>query len=209
MGLPPPHSSPPTTRPGLTRAVLALAQVTLEEPIRYARGDPIEKWLHAVLCLDATNYTPQVSGCPHPSECDLYWVDRDALFSYHSASESFLQRMVALFVASHYKNTPNDLQLMSDAPAHQLYVLLGPVDVNATRLPDVLAVVQARAPWLRHVSLLSCTPAEQPSSAAVPARTPYPLLQPIACLVEYPAYDTRLPYTLPFSRPHTCKLRGA
>ena len=51
--------------------------------------------------------------------------------------------MIALFVASHYKNTPNDLQLMSDAPAHQLFVLLGPVDINATRLPDILAVIQA------------------------------------------------------------------
>ena len=50
--------------------------------------------------------------------------------------------MIALFVASHYKNTPNDLQLMSDAPAHQLFVLLGKVDVNATRLPDVVAVAQ-------------------------------------------------------------------
>ena len=50
--------------------------------------------------------------------------------------------MVALFVASHYKNTPNDLQLMSDAPAHQLFALLGPVDVHSTRLPDVIAVVQ-------------------------------------------------------------------
>lgn len=36
-----------------------------------------------------------------------------------------LQRMMALYVASHYKNTPNDLQLMSDAPAHHLFVLLG------------------------------------------------------------------------------------
>ena len=50
--------------------------------------------------------------------------------------------MIALFVASHYKNTPNDLQLMSDAPAHQLFVLLGPVDKSATRLPDLLAAVQ-------------------------------------------------------------------
>ena len=121
-----------------------LREVSLEEPIRYARGDPIERWLHEVLCLDATSHTPQITGCPHPSECSLYWVDRDALFSYHSASEQFLQRMIALFVASHYKNTPNDLQLMSDAPAHQLFVLLGPVDVDATRLPDVVAVVQVR-----------------------------------------------------------------
>ncbi len=50
---------------------------------------------------------------------------RDTLFSYHKASESFLQRMMSLYVSSHYKNSPNDLLLMSDAPAHSLYVLLG------------------------------------------------------------------------------------
>ncbi len=44
------------------------------------------------------------------------------------ASEAFLQRAMALFVASHYRNTPNDLVLMSDAPAHHLFALLGPVD---------------------------------------------------------------------------------
>lgn len=36
-----------------------------------------------------------------------------------------VQRMMALYVASHYKNSPNDLQLMADAPAHHLFVLLG------------------------------------------------------------------------------------
>lgn len=65
---------------------------------------------------------------PHPDECDLYYVERDTLFSFHKSSEAFLQKMMALYVSSHYKNTPNDLILMSDAPAHQLYVLLGPVD---------------------------------------------------------------------------------
>ncbi|EOD28649.1 hypothetical protein EMIHUDRAFT_314847 [Emiliania huxleyi CCMP1516] len=116
--------------------------VSLEEPIRYAQGDPVERWLHGLLCLDATTSLPPVRSTPHPSECELYWVDRDALFSYHSASEAFLQRMLALCVSSHYKNTPNDLQLLSDAPAHQAFVLLGPVDVDAKRLPDILAVVQ-------------------------------------------------------------------
>ena len=115
---------------------------------------------------------------PHPSECDLYYVNRDTLFSYHKESEIFLQvsrttaqlffvfsvkvgylifllppfcvcvwhtskllvvnifivifelillsqRMMALYVASHYKNSPNDLQLMADAQSHHLFVLLG------------------------------------------------------------------------------------
>ena len=49
------------------------------------------------------------------------------------ASEAFLQRMMALFVASHYRNTPNDLVLMSDAPAHHLFALVGPVDETQVR----------------------------------------------------------------------------
>jgi N-acetyltransferase 10 len=48
--------------------------------------------------------------------------------------------MMALYVASHYKNCPNDLQLMSDAPAHHLFVLLGPVDEKKNHLPDILCV---------------------------------------------------------------------
>ena len=101
---------------------------------------------------------------PPVEQCDLYYVNRDTLFSYHRDSELFLQvkpdlsddvewlictgvynamkylcycrewcnevfvllqRMMALYVASHYKNSPNDLQLMADAPAHHLFVLLG------------------------------------------------------------------------------------
>ena len=68
------------------------------------------------------------------------------------ASEEFLQRMVALFVASHYRNTPNDLLLMADAPAHHLFVLLGPLDETVNALPDILAVAQvsrAAAGWHR------------------------------------------------------------
>lgn len=50
--------------------------------------------------------------------------------------------MMALYVASHYKNSPNDLQLMSDAPAHQLFVLLPPIEEGDNRIPDPLCVVQ-------------------------------------------------------------------
>ncbi|XP_024376532.1 RNA cytidine acetyltransferase 1 isoform X1 [Physcomitrium patens] len=118
-------------------------ELELAEPIRYKAGDPIEAWLNELLCLDAANHIPNIEGrLPHPQECQLYYVNRDALFSYHKESEMFLQRMMALYVASHYKNTPNDLQLMSDAPAHHLFVLLGPVDDTQNRMPDILCVLQ-------------------------------------------------------------------
>ncbi|XP_039122229.1 LOW QUALITY PROTEIN: RNA cytidine acetyltransferase 1-like [Dioscorea cayenensis subsp. rotundata] len=117
-------------------------KIELNESIRYASGDPIESWLYGLLCLDVTSYIPNISRLPHPSECDLYYVNRDTLFSYHKESEIFLQRMMALYVASHYKNSPNDLQLMADAPSHHLFVLLGPVDESKNQLPDILCVIQ-------------------------------------------------------------------
>ncbi|KAI4271439.1 MAG: hypothetical protein L6R35_006533, partial [Caloplaca aegaea] len=121
-----------------------LREITLSEPIRYAQGDSVEKWLNKVLCLDATLPTSKMTalGCPHPSKCELLHVNRDTLFSFHPVSEKFLQQMIALYVASHYKNSPNDLQLMSDAPAHQLYVLVPPIEDNSSRLPEPLCVLQ-------------------------------------------------------------------
>lgn len=123
----------------------SLREVVLDEPIRYAPGDPIEKWLNKLLCLDVSLSKSSkfaAKGCPHPSQCNLFYVNRDTLFSFHPVSEAFLQKMMALYVASHYKNSPNDLQLMSDAPAHQLFVLLPPIAEGDNRIPDPLCVVQ-------------------------------------------------------------------
>eukprot|EP00112_Aurelia_sp_Birch-Aquarium-sp1_P011190 Seg2357.3 transcript_id=Seg2357.3/GoldUCD/mRNA.D3Y31 product="RNA cytidine acetyltransferase" protein_id=Seg2357.3/GoldUCD/D3Y31 len=119
-----------------------LWELSLSESIRYANGDQVEKWLNELLCLDATVVPRISSGCPLPENCELYYINRDTLFSYHKASEVFLQRIMALYVASHYKNTPDDLQLMSDAPAHHLFCLLGPVDPAQNTLPEVFCFIQ-------------------------------------------------------------------
>lgn len=100
-------------------------QIQLDESIRYSPNDPIESWLSSLLCLNVNAVPHLSSGCPTPSACELYYVDRDALFSYHKAAEAFLHRMISIYVSSHYKNSPNDLQMISDAPAHHLFCLLG------------------------------------------------------------------------------------
>jgi N-acetyltransferase 10 len=105
-----------------------LREVNLEEPIRYGPGDAVEQWLSQLLCLDAADHAPRVPPTlPHPDDCELFYVERDALFSGHRVTELALQQMMSLYVASHYKNTPNDLLLLSDAPAHHLFVLTAPV----------------------------------------------------------------------------------
>ncbi|KAL3793559.1 hypothetical protein ACHAW5_002839 [Stephanodiscus triporus] len=148
-----------------------LRELDLSHPIRYALGDPVEAWLNNLLCLDCDSFdynntlgnkyhggiapTYQIGGsaaaielkggAPAPSECELYHVNRDALFSYHRLSESFLQKLWGLYTSAHYKNTPNDLQMLSDAPAHNVFVLLGPSAEQSNggdALPDILAIVQ-------------------------------------------------------------------
>ena len=118
--------------------------MSLDEPIRYGQSDPIEKWLNSLLCLDATQNNDDLRfGFPHPSECDLFFVNRDTLFSYHSSCENFLNKLMTIFVSSHYKNTPNDLQMLSDAPAHQIFVLLGNLEAatEQKKLPDILCAI--------------------------------------------------------------------
>ena len=84
-----------------------------------------------------------------------YHVNRDTLFSYHDASEIFLHQLMVLCVSSHYKNTPNDLQLLSDAPAHHVFVLVPPVLPSATTLPDILCVLQVSYyPYLHGVLVM-------------------------------------------------------
>jgi N-acetyltransferase 10 len=129
-----------------------LHELQLNESIRYANGDCIEKWLNDLLCLNCNDVLVNdcqylKKSCPIPDACDLYYINRDTLFSYHKISEIFLQHLMALYVSSHYKNTPNDLQMLSDAPAHHIFCLLPPFDNLTTtngagKLPEILCVVQ-------------------------------------------------------------------
>ncbi|KIM30804.1 hypothetical protein M408DRAFT_21631 [Serendipita vermifera MAFF 305830] len=127
---------------GVASKARTLKEIQLHVPIRYSSGDQVEKWLNGLLCLDASSLPRSTIYSGSPKDCQLFSVSRDTLFSYHPASELFLQRMIALYVASHYKNQPNDLQLMSDAPQHRLFVLLPPIADDENVLPDPIAVVQ-------------------------------------------------------------------
>jgi N-acetyltransferase 10 len=107
---------------------IPVRELSLSQPIRYAPGDPVEAWLNQLLCLDASVSTEETGGKPafKPEECTVHLLNKDSLFSFTPKSEEYLQKVMALFVESHYKNSPNDLQLLSDAPAHYLFVLIGP-----------------------------------------------------------------------------------
>lgn len=70
-------------------------------------------------------------------------MNRDALFSFHKGAEIFLANLMSIYVSAHYKNTPDDIQMVSDAPAHHLFALMAPISTDQTSVPQVLAVIQA------------------------------------------------------------------
>lgn len=123
-----------------------IRELQMDIPIRYGLNDPIEDWLNEFLCLNATSAVPLTGKPEFHSNCSLYFVSKETLFSYKKTSENFLHRIWSLFVSSHYKNSPNDLQLLADAPGHSIAVLLGPLKKAAkgerAKLPDVLCAAQ-------------------------------------------------------------------
>jgi len=119
-----------------------LKEVCMTDPIRYAMNDPIEEWLNKLLLLNATKAHPLSSGMPHPKKCNLYLLNKDTLFSHHKAAEMFLENLMSLFISSHYKNSPDDILLMSDSPGHYIFVLLGPIgEGKKNTVPDILCAI--------------------------------------------------------------------
>nr|UXY87049.1 N-acetyltransferase 10 [Cryptomonas sp.] len=118
-----------------------LQEIKMDEPIRYSKGDPVEKWLNEFLCLDNQISPILLNGCPDPKSCKLFLVDRNALFSEHKIAARFLQRIISLLSSVHYKNSPDDLQMICDAPSHRILILITILPISLGILPDILCVL--------------------------------------------------------------------
>ena len=110
----------------------------LSESIRYSSNDPVEKWLISSLILDTSPL--KIDFAPSPDEIKLVGVNKKILFSNHSASEKILEDLTSLFVSSHYKNSPDDLQIFCDSPNHYVFVGLSPVK-EGYEIPRIIFAV--------------------------------------------------------------------
>ena len=48
---------------------------------------------------------------------------------------------MSIFAFSHYRNSPDDLQILADAPSHRILVLTSPLKFSANLLPDILCTL--------------------------------------------------------------------
>ena len=112
-------------RDRLAASPFAIRDIHLDEPIRYARGDPVESWAARALLLDArpavTAALPAalVDDASATSESGLGQVDytvRRLTPDDLLADGPLLQEAFGLLVAAHYRTEPNDVARLLDAP---------------------------------------------------------------------------------------------
>ncbi len=94
-----------------------VTHLSLTEPIRWAAGDPLERWIFDVLLLDAQ--PAQLAGPIDPEHIEAVALDRDALLD----NEAQLREFFGLLVHAHYRTTPGDLHRLLDAPNLRLHAL--------------------------------------------------------------------------------------
>lgn len=105
-------------------------ELRLDEPIRWAPGDPLEQWLFRALALDATPVQEELVQGARADECLFQTLDRERLVD----REQDLNDLFGLLVLAHYRTTPFDLRHLLDGPNLSIGVLRHRGRIVATAL---------------------------------------------------------------------------
>ncbi|ASA77782.1 tRNA(Met) cytidine acetyltransferase TmcA [Thermococcus sp. 5-4] len=97
-------------------------ELHMEEPIRYAENDPIEKWLFDVLLLDAEPVELTEEDYELIKNKEVYFEEPD-LDDWFEKDREDLRNFVGIYILAHYRNRPSDVALLADAPHHRARVL--------------------------------------------------------------------------------------
>ena len=93
-------------------------QVKMHEPIRYAADDPVERWLFDALLLDAEPAELDEEDLEDIGKGDLVYVEYDPEYLFSREGERELRQLFGIYVLAHYRNEPDDLAILADAPHH-------------------------------------------------------------------------------------------
>jgi tRNA(Met) cytidine acetyltransferase len=97
----------------------AVTDLRLDDPIRYAAGDPVESWAFRALLLDARPPVDQLVADATPETVSYRTLSPADLL----ADEHLLRETFGLLVTAHYRTEPDDLARLLDAPNLRLRAL--------------------------------------------------------------------------------------
>ncbi|MDO6562188.1 GNAT family N-acetyltransferase [Amphritea sp. 1_MG-2023] len=102
--------------PYLDRLVPQRQLLRLQQPVRWAAGDPLERFSYQALLLDAepahlaSQPVKGLAYCFRP-------LDRDALLR----DSRLLKQLFGLLILAHYRTTPGDLRILLDSPNIEIW----------------------------------------------------------------------------------------
>ncbi|WP_049999021.1 tRNA(Met) cytidine acetyltransferase TmcA [Halococcus sediminicola] len=117
-------------RDHLADSDFSVVEARLDDPIRYAAGDPIEVWAFRALALDARPPVAPLVAAATPETVAYAQLDPAEL----RADEHRLREAFGLLVAAHYRTEPNDLARLLDAPNVSVHALLHEGHVGSVAL---------------------------------------------------------------------------
>lgn len=100
-----------------------LLEYEMIEPIRYSSGDPVEKFQFDVLCLDAEPCNIDESDLKEVELGQYEYVELDPEYLFSAEGEGLLRSLFGIYVLAHYRNEPDDLGMLADAPHHSIRVV--------------------------------------------------------------------------------------
>lgn len=93
-------------------------RLSLEQPIRWAAGDPLEAFTFDALLLDAEAAPAPGETASAAAAATIESIDRDDLVNH----EATLRQLFGLLVMAHYRTTPGDLRNLLDGPNCRLWL---------------------------------------------------------------------------------------
>ncbi|MBL4621695.1 MAG: tRNA(Met) cytidine acetyltransferase [Immundisolibacteraceae bacterium] len=105
-------------------------KITLQQPIRYAANDPLEKALFQSLILDASTDERPCPDNIDPTQLQITRINRDDLIH----DELTLRNLFGLLVLAHYRTRPLDLRQLLDGPNIRVWTLTHEERIVATAL---------------------------------------------------------------------------
>ena len=115
-----------------------LFEYEMNEPIRYANNDPIELWLFDTLLLDAEPAPLTEKDYEYIKSGEVKYIAPNIREWFLEDKENELRQFVGIYILAHYRNRPNDIAMMADAPHHTIRALKLPSNkiVTAVELAE-------------------------------------------------------------------------
>ena len=95
---------------------IELYEYEMTEPIRYNYNDPVEEWQFKTLLLDAEPAELDEKDLEDVEVKRLIYVKYDPRELFENEEE--LRQLFGIYVLAHYRNEPDDLGMLADAPHH-------------------------------------------------------------------------------------------